>query len=140
MTVIGLRSFRFVPKDSDEMAYFKQTLEEPEMFYFDVHVGDITLQVFVDGIRGYYSPVAFDERLSPKMQKQILEFSTMTPQIGQLIVVPYNIKKHKAHIRNRGSNKVYVDSTNPKRAGKESGHSSIRKALGNTRVGFGHSA
>lgn len=139
MTVIGLRSFRFVPLNQGEMAHFKRTLDEPEMFYFSVLVGDMEFEVFVDGIRGYYSPVAFDVRLTPKMQKQILEFSTITPQIGQLIVVPYNIKKHKAHIKNRANKTVYMDQTNAKKANQKSGHSAIRKALSNAGIGFGHS-
>ncbi|UZD91722.1 hypothetical protein [Cognatishimia activa] len=139
MTVIGLRSFRFVPVNQDEMTFFKKTLDEPEMFYFSVHVGDLEFEVFVDGIRGYYSPVAFDDKLTPKIQKQILEYSTIAPKIGQLIVVPYNVKKHKAHIKNRANNTVYIDERKVKGADKNLGHSSIRKALRNARIGFSHS-
>lgn len=101
MSVIGLRTFRFVPIDNAEMQFFKRTLDEPHMHFFTVEVGDMSFDVFVDGIRGYYSPVAFDEKLTPKQQKEILEHSTVAPQIGQLIVVPYDVKKHKKHKANR---------------------------------------
>lgn len=139
MTVLGLRSFRFVPKDKAEMAYFKRTLDEPEMFYFSVHVGDSSLPVFVDGIRGYYSPVAFDEKLTPKMQKSILELSTITPQIGQLIIVPYNIKKHKIHVINRANNTVYTSNKTGRGANKL-GNSALDKAFGYLGIRFGHSS
>jgi len=101
MSVIGLRTFRFVPVDNDEMQFFKRTLDEPTMHFFTAEVGDMSFEVFVDGIRGYYSPVAFDEKLTPKQQKEILALSTVTPQIGQLIIVPYDVKKHKQHKANR---------------------------------------
>lgn len=139
MTVLGLRSFRFVPKDKAEMAYFKRTLDEPEMFYFSVHVGDISIPVFVDGIRGYYSPVAFDEKLTPKMQKSILELSTITPQIGQLIIVPYNVKKHKIHVMNRANNMIYTSNKKGLGANKL-GNSALDKAFGYLGIRFGHSS
>ncbi len=101
MSVIGLRSFRFVPESNDEMEYFRRTLDEPTMHFFTAEVGDMSFDVFVDGIRGYYSPVAFDEKLTAKRQKEILAYSTVTPQIGQLIVVPYDVKRHKKHKANR---------------------------------------
>lgn len=112
ITILGLNCSRFVPTGKDECAYLDKLLKDREPHYFDLIVGDLSVAVFLDGMRGFFTPCAFDKRLSVKLQKAMLQHSTVEPQIGQLIAVPHDIPRHKAYIKARAALKKKTGNAN----------------------------
>ncbi|MFY0597517.1 MAG: hypothetical protein JXQ85_13885 [Cognatishimia sp.] len=101
ITILGLNCSRFVPDGKDECAYLSQLLNEPETHYFDLHVGELSVAVFLNGLNGHFTPCAFDKRLSVKLQRALLAHSTIEPKIGQLVSVPHDVKRHKKYVKER---------------------------------------
>jgi|GEM_PF-6607447 len=101
ITILGLNCSRFVPDGKDECAFLSQLLNEPKTHYFDLHVGELTVPVFLNGLNGHFTPCAFDKRLSVKLQRALLAHSTIEPKIGQLISVPHDVKRHKQYVKER---------------------------------------
>ncbi|GAA6207127.1 hypothetical protein NBRC116601_04200 [Cognatishimia sp. WU-CL00825] len=95
ITILGLNCSRFVPDGPENHAYLSKLLADKEYHFFDLIVGENLEPVFINGLKGFFTPCAFDKRLSVKRQKRLLAHSDITPQIGQLVSVPHDKKLHK---------------------------------------------
>lgn len=103
ITILGLNCSRFVPDGKDECDFLQRLLDAPEPYFFDLAVGELSMPVFIDGLRGSFTPCAFDKRLTVKQQEALLAYSKVSPQIGQLISVPHDVAKHRVHIKARAA-------------------------------------